>query len=423
VIDLDPASMRRLLRRVASIDRALEGTVLVAQIFGAATGVLLARALGPAGRGEIATVALWGQLIGWVASFSLDKGVIVLTKREHTAIHRRVALVTSRRLVAVFSLPAMVVAVLIGRYLFTGWYVPIMIGLVAICVAQMELVGGWLLALHERQLYLLWRLAQPTLYLLGVGGTALLRLRGVVSTHEAIWLIIGAILASVIGPLCLRFAPYLSPEGGWFSWGAARHLLRYGLAAQTANILTYFNGQLDLITLTIIASSSQVGRYAVGASVGQVVVLFGPAAIVRGLTGERQGRDRLAGSVSVVLAAAVVVAAPTCIPLVFGAEFRSSVPVAQLLAIGSVFNFFLLSACGQLLGRNRPWHATVAQASGVAIFAVLLVPFHTLLDVAVASDISYFVSLVIAELLLFSHEDRSVAGRHRTQTIGPLSPK
>jgi stage V sporulation protein B len=374
--------------------------VIAAQLLGAATGVLLARSLGPAGRGEVASLALWGQLIGWVASFSLDKAIIVLTKREHVAIRRSVALVTSRRLVAMFSLPAMAVAILLGRYLFTGWYLPIMLGLLALATAQMELVGGWLLALHERPLYLLWRLAQPSLYLVAVGGTAILRLRGLVTTHEAILLIVAGVILSVTGPLCLRFLPYLTAEGGQFSWRAARHLLRYGLAAQIANVLTYLNGQLDLLTLTLIASSGVVGSYAVGASVSQVVVLFGSAAIVRGLTGEREGRDRLAGLASVLIALAVIVGAPTFVPLVFGTAFRSSVLVAQILAVGSVFNFFLLSACGQLLGKNRPWHATVAQAVGVVVFGAVLVPFHSLRDVAVASDVSYLVSLAIAESML-----------------------
>jgi O-antigen/teichoic acid export membrane protein len=402
--------MRKLLRRAASLDRALEGAVLIAQLIGAVTGVLLARALGPVGRGEVATLALWGQLIGWIASFSLDKGVIVLTKKEHVALRRRVALVTSRRLVAVFSLPAMAIAVLLGRFLFTGWYLPIMLGVLAITIAQMELVGGWLLALGERPLYLLWRLAQPTIYLVAVGGTALLRLRGSVTTHEAILLIVAGVVISVVGPVLLRFLPYLSPEGGWFSWGAARHLLRYGLAAQTANILTYLNGQLDLLALTLVAGSGVVGSYAVGASVAQVVVLFGSAAIVRGLTGESEGRDRLAGIASVVIALAVIVGAPTFVPLVFGTAFHSAVYVAQILAAGNVFNFFLLSACGRLLGSNRPWHATIAQASGVIVFGGILLPFHSLRDVALASDISYLVSLIVAEILLLNVS--ATRGRH-----------
>jgi stage V sporulation protein B len=375
---------------------------MVAQILGAVAGVLLARALGPAGRGELATLALWGQLIGWVASFSLDKGVIVLTKREHVAIRRSIALVTSRRLVAFFSVPAFVVAVLLGRYLFAGWYLPLMLGILAIATAQMELVGGWILALRERPLYLLWRLAQPALYLVAVGGTAILRLRGDIDRRQAIYFIVLGIIMSIVGPLCLRFLPYLSADGGRFSWRAARHLLRYGLAAQIANLLTYLNGQLDLLVLTVIARSSVVGSYAVGASVSQTVVLFGSAAIVRGLTGEREGRDRLAGLAAVAIALLVILTAPILVPLVYGHAFRESVVVAQILAVGGVFNFFLMSACGQLLGRNRPWYATVAQAVGVLIFGILLVPFHTIRDVAVACDISYLVSLAVAEFMLLS---------------------
>jgi O-antigen/teichoic acid export membrane protein len=281
--------MRRLFRRVASIDRALEGSLVIAQLLGAGTGVLLARAVGPTGKGEVATLALWGQLIGWVASFSLEKAIIVLTKREHVALRRQVALVTSRRLVTIFSLPAMVLALLLGRYLFSGWYLPVVLALLTAATAQMELVGGWILALGERPLYLLWRLAQPALYLSIVGGTAVLRLGGVLTDRHALVLIVVGVLTSVAAPIFLRYLPSLSADGGRFSWRAARHLLRYGLAAETANVLTYLNGQLDLLTLTLIAGSNVVGIYAVGASVSQAVVLFGTAAVVRGLRVSAEG--------------------------------------------------------------------------------------------------------------------------------------
>lgn len=393
--------MPRILRRLSGQARALEGALLLAQGLGAVTGIVLARALGPSGRGQIATLALWGQLMGWVASLSLDKALVVLTKSEHGALRRGVAMATSRRLVACLTVPIVAGSLLLGRHLFRNGYLPVMLALVAAATAQFELVGGWLLTLKRRPLFIAWRIGQPAVYFIVVGGVGVLRLEGALGSSAALNLIALGVLASVVAPLGFMFLPSLRLSSGPFSKRAARRLLRYGLAAQTANILTYLNGQLDLLTLTLISTSSAVGIYAVGASTGQLVVLLGSAAIIRGLTGEAgKGRDRLGVVASILIALIVISVAPFVVPALFGSAFRQGVRIAQILAIGSVFNYLLQVESGQLLGRNRPWQATIAQGVGVIVFAGMLVPFHTLQGVAWSSVISYVISFVVAEYLV-----------------------
>ena len=373
---------------------------MLGQVFGAVTGVVVARAVGPAGRGEVATIVLWGQLIGWVASFSLDKALIVLTKEDHGGIGRSVALVTSRRLVIAFTVPAIIFSVALGSHLFNGWYLPVAMGLIAAATAQAELVGGWLLALRRRPLYNLWRLTQPIVYFVVVGGVAILRLAMLITTLTAITFLAAGILLSICAPTFILWLPSLRPAGGSFSKRAARRLVRYGLAAQTANILTYLNGQLDLLTLTLISSSTTVGIYAVGSSMGQVVVLLGSAAIIRGLTGEGGRRDYKGIIASLLVCLLVIALSPSLVPIVFGASFRSAAEIAQILAIGNMLNFVLQADCGQLLGKNHPWQATISQGLGVVAFASLVFRFHTPHGVAWSSDVAYGVSLLIAECAL-----------------------
>jgi O-antigen/teichoic acid export membrane protein len=177
-------------------------------------------------------------------------------------------------------------------------------------------------------------------------------------------------------------------------------LLRFGAAAQVGTILQYLNGRLDLLALTFLVSAHDLGYYAAGASLGQLPLLMASAGSIRGMTGETDAIDKAGIGIAGLLASIVIVASPVIVPGVFGASFEPAVPIARILAIGTVINYALQGSCGRLLRRRRPWRVAFSQGVGVVIFGMGIAAFPTLLGVAWSSVSSFAVSLVIAQLAL-----------------------
>jgi O-antigen/teichoic acid export membrane protein len=169
---------------------------------------------------------------------------------------------------------------------------------------------------------------------------------------------------------------------------------------QVASILQYLNGRLDLLTLTFLVSVKELGYYAAGAALGQLALLVSSASFIRGITGQTDAVDRAGISIAAVIAGLVVVAAPVAVPLVFGVSFGAAIPIARILAIGTVANYALQGACGRLLNKRRPRSVALCQGVGVVAFAGGIAAFPTLQGVAWSSVISFIVSLVVAHLTL-----------------------
>jgi O-antigen/teichoic acid export membrane protein len=167
-----------------------------------------------------------------------------------------------------------------------------------------------------------------------------------------------------------------------------------------ANALQYVNARLDVLTLSFLVSSSSLGVYAVGASLGQSVVLLGSAGVIRGITGKATRADLRGLALTSTFAAAVMLLAPFLIPRIFGEEFENATAVAQILCVGGVLNYALQGLAGRLLGQGRAIAVAVAQAAGLPAFAAGIAISRTLEGVAWASNASFAISLVVALVLV-----------------------
>jgi antigen flippase len=88
---------------------------LAIQVIAFATSIMLARILGPTGRGEFALVLLYPQLVAGIAFMGVDRGVAILSGRGE--LTRPVE--TINKLVVIFSIPA-----ILAGYSIILWRVP-----------------------------------------------------------------------------------------------------------------------------------------------------------------------------------------------------------------------------------------------------------------------------------------------------------
>jgi O-antigen/teichoic acid export membrane protein len=383
-------------RRSLSHRRALEGMLIATQGAGVLASIVMARSLGPAGRGMIVTVTVWGQILGWLAALSLDKAIVVLSSDEDSVVSADEGWRAAQLPVLGLSVAAVVGSVLLGHHFFSNGWLTAAMASFAVAAAYFELVGGWLLARSRRQVYIVWRLFQPLLYLALLFMAAVLLRRDAASQRTVVMGLCAAVsmvLPVVVALVALPHRPLIQSRG-------IGPLLRFGAAAQVGNVLQYLNGRLDLLALSFLVTPQNLGFYAAGSALGQVAGLMAAAGFIRGLTGETRIADRAGLAVATALAGIVILVAPILVPAVFGAAFAPAIPIARILSIGAVASYALQGACGRLLGRHRPWAMALSQGLGVLVFGLGIAAFPTLQGVAWSSVISYAVSLLVAEVAL-----------------------
>ncbi|ASW54500.1 oligosaccharide flippase family protein [Plantactinospora sp. KBS50] len=368
-------------------------------------GVLAARALGPAPRGEYAAIMAWfgallmiGQL-GQTAATAYHVAREPEQARDYVATSRTIMVLTGLLTIAV----GLAAAPTLGRH-----HAEAVWGYRAVFVTCLPTFIGAsytfaLLAAHLA-LWNLVRITQPLAYL---GLLGLLYLSDRLTLTTLVWTLCLTTVAQtgLAYLLCRR----RGLAGGRSRPRLARPLIRYGLSQVTAAVPTTITGRLDQLVLSLVVAPAALGHYAVAtsltnlalplvAAIGSVVY---PRIAARTMSAESTtALQRRAVTASVVLSAglllALAVSASWVIPVVFGPEFRGAVPLVWLLAPGTAFLACGMVCADLLRGHGRPLAVARAQAiSAVAMAALLagLLPTMGLFGAALASTVAAGVAL------------------------------
>lgn len=382
------------------------GVSLAIQVLNVVTGVLLARALGPEGRGELVAVVLWPSVVAALGSLGVSEAVTFHAARGTLGLGALVG--TTVALTAAQS------ALLVG------------IGAVAIPLA---LSSHDPTVVDTAYLYLAFvPLNLLTLGLLGVLN-GLHRFR---AFHTLRLLVIGASTVALIslwaaGELTVRNAAfaYLAANAATLVATAAAvargrvgslsvsrpllgELLRFGAKSHTSNVSALLNERLDQLVISIFLAPARLGLYVVAVTVTSLTTLIGSSVSLVALPTIARARDdeerrrlacrltRLTVVASVAITVPLLVLAPTLIELVFGAGFRSAGDAARVLLAAAILLSVSRVLGAVLKAANRPLDAGVAEAlSLVATTAALavLLPWLGILGAAIASLIAYGVGI------------------------------
>jgi O-antigen/teichoic acid export membrane protein len=196
-----------------------------------------------------------------------------------------------------------------------------------------------------------------------------------------------------------------------------RTLLRFGSLSYLGNLTAYVNYRFDVLIVNLFAGVRQVGLYAVGASLAEVVwFVTNAAALVlapRVASGRTEDADRVTEAVARVvalltLAAAIALAimAPFAVVLFFGADFAESTWAVWLLLPGIVTFSVSRILSMYLLGRNKLKIDLMAATVGLAVTLVLdflLIPVYGFRGAAVASSIAYTSAMLVNLVWVVRH--------------------
>jgi O-antigen/teichoic acid export membrane protein len=394
----------------AGIGRSIVATVgfnITMTGAGALSGVLIARATGPAMRGEYTAVTSWLGFALMLGELGLPIALCFYVAKDPSRAPSYVT--TARAMMLASGALAMVCGLVLAQALGRGHPGLTMAYRIAfICLPVSCIADSYTFALMGRALAL-WNQARVGQPLVAVAAVIVLWHLRMLTLDGALLVLLGSLLVqlgwSYLG--CRRVG--LVP--GRLSRELTRPLASYGVTQIAAVAPQAINAYLDQLVLSVTVSPAALGCYSIAVSItllpAPLVSAIGYVllpTLAAGKTDAAQTRQiqRKAVLVSLGLASAILLplalAAPRLVPLVFGPAYQSAVPLVWILAPGGIF-----LSCGQMVanllrGLNR--QLVVARAEGIAVIFTLLLlaallPVIGVTGAAIASTVPYGISLTL----------------------------
>jgi antigen flippase len=373
------------------------------------TGIVVARALGPTGRGEIAAILVLAQLSVWFFSGGATEAVTFRLSRSPAdgprlfgtwlAIGIPISLIAIAA--AQFALPILFSAQTQSTIDLARVYLAIVL------VMMLQTVQyGMLLGRQDFFFYNIVRFIQPAL---------------IAAAYIGLWaageLTVELALAINAAATCTAFAVagfrLLRRQGiGPPSKTLLRDTLSYGLRAHVGSIAGIVNARLDLLIVPAFLGAASVGLYSVATNVTSIIVTLTATVATLVLPVATRRNRKSARTVIRTLHAVLLIGVAIAIPLavlanlalkiVYGAEFEGAATALRILLPGVVLDAAAMVLWSGLLAANRPFLTSVAAAPAAILTVLGLVLFLEsggINAAAVVSTCAYTVVFVISMIL------------------------
>jgi O-antigen/teichoic acid export membrane protein len=385
---------------------------MMASVLLLATGIVVARALGPTGKGFYDIAVGSAMLLTTFTGLSLPSGVFFYASRGPLA-YRRLLVV----LLCIAVAEGLIVTALLAAFGDTpvfAWMLPggprwtaaLLIGMLLLALQSQQLVQGVVKGRGEFAtfagsevlarggtlilvgLLFVAGIVRPEPYVLGFG----------LATLAAVGLLTSSVVAASTASDALPLPA----------------MLRYSLPLFLGNVVQFLNYRVDIFFVKNYTGLSAVGTYTVAVWLAQIVWLVpnALASLVLRAAAERDGSgamDRVAAvtratlALSVVMGLALAAAGSLGIAPVFGKAFHGSVPALLLLMPGTVLFCPTIVLSAYLNGIQRQafttWVACIALVV-TGVLNILLVPRIGIRGAAIASTCSYIASTLVTLVLV-----------------------
>jgi O-antigen/teichoic acid export membrane protein len=414
--------------RPESAGAAIAGTAAATAailLSGVVTGLIAARSLGAAGRGELAAMTVWASTFLYAGTLGLPEAVTYFSAAEPSSRER--VWTTAQVAAGVLGLLVTLLGWWVIPLLFSAddaalaesirWFllfyaIPCLCSLCA-C--------AWLQGTGRLRAFNVSRL---TIHVVNAGGMVILLLLGdQLVLHFAAVLLIGntatCLLAVGLGPVARVGA---APP----SIGLAKRLLHYGMRVQVGNWSNAASVRLDQLLLSLFAAAASLGLYVVAVTYASVLLTIpGSAALVLLPHIVRQQREGTARAclerwyrrllwATVLGGTLIALSGAVLIPALFGRAFQAAVPLVALLVPATVMLGMNQVLAAAFRGIGRPEISSTSEVIGVAVTVVglaALLPGYGIYGAAAASLLAYgssHVYLTRRALVVFGTDMKSL---------------
>jgi O-antigen/teichoic acid export membrane protein len=395
-----------LIIRSARVIFVTDCTILLCTVV---TSLLGARALGPAGRGDLLVIALWPLVIAMLAQLGLPNSHRYWMAKEPERCSRLFSnSVIYTLIIGVISIS---LADLIVPHL-VGQRSPQVMTLVRIYQVNIPaaLFINLMRGLQEGTRRFGWSgMARLLSFIVQGAGFAGLWWFGNLTVATATYTLIVAQTASA---LLATFAVWRQLRPRWQpSWAEFKNSMHYGLRDYPGTVADFTTLRLDQLMLGGMAASSAIGLYVVAVRLSEVTTYFSGAvadAILPEVAGSRGGKQaeyllsrtlRLTFYINVLVLIPLWIAAPFLLKVLFGASFVPATGAFRwLLAAAVVWSAGSIVISG-LQGFGYPGLSTIARFLSAAVTVpalVVLIPRMGIEGAAIASLMGYSVMLAMA---------------------------
>ena len=409
---------------VSKLPRTLHtlGTNVLLIPIGIASSVLIARTIGPTGKGSFDLIIATSTLLLTFLGLSLPAGVTYEVARGDANIRSlafRLLLLTVAQTLICAGILAAVIGLGRASYFLPSedqkWWI---VAIAAYFFLEM-LANHWRAILIGRQEItksnrseLTVRIFQFSLLFTLAG---VLFLNGSRITITALFAV--AFSTSVlVNILLLRSLwPAFGSEG---TRNPLRGAFSFALPCYLGNLTQFLNYRLDLFILGVLAGYAAVGRYTLAVSLGQLIWLLSTSAasvLLPKIAASSDGSgdashaiqntnrlNRLIFTASVISALCLGVAASQAIPLLYGEAFWPSFPALVVIlpgiAVFSTVNILAAYIAGIGQPRLNLLVAVVALVVTISL-DLYLIPRFGILGASLASTASYSVSAILTIIL------------------------
>jgi len=395
-----------MIARNAKLILLADATILLSNV---ASSLIGARALGPAGRGDLLIIAIWPPVLAMIAGLGLP-----------TAYRYRVA--KDPGLVSKLFSNAVIYAVVVGvaGIALAELIVPRLVGergagvMILVRIYQVNILAALFLDLMRGLLEGTRRFgwagaARAIFFGVQTVGFAGLWFAGRFTVAAAAFTLITAQTAAMLLALAAvwhQFRPRWQP-----SWAELKRSMSYALRDYPGGVADYTTLRLDQLMLGAVASNVALGLYVVAVRLSEMTAMAAEAIadalmpeVAASKTSDRAeslwARSlRITIYLHLLILVPLWLGAPLILKTLFGAEFVGAAgPFRWLLFAAAVWGWASIVISG-LRGFGYPGLSTVARFSGAATTAVallILLPRFGITGAAIASLIGYGVMLVVA---------------------------
>jgi O-antigen/teichoic acid export membrane protein len=361
--------------------------------------LIIARVLGPVGRGSVAFLTVSAQVVGYLAPIGVSEATLVFAARRIEARPRLIG-----NLLFAASVGALVGAtILVGFLALVPSARPPRIStaeLIALGLAILSAAAAQSSQLAMTGCGLFWPLARISvaIWLYPIALLAISTLSHLTVARATLaWA--GALGVASVG--C--YATLISRFGITMpTWSLLRESIHFGSRAWIGSLARFLNFRVDQLVTAFLASTATLGIYAAAVNVSELL-LYLPAAVGWVLVsfvaggGVHAGPARTLHVLRVTLllttcsAAIAAAAGPSLLPLLYGSRFHASVTPFLLLLPGAFGFVFIAILSSVLMASAAPGRsslgALVALPVGVALdFA--LIPTYGASGAAAAASIA-----------------------------------
>ncbi len=392
------------------------GTTLYASVaivaLNVVTGIVLARALGPQARGEVAAILLWTMLVASAGLIGLPEAVTYETARDRA--RARVVVGTAMRTCVVLSLALVGVGALVLTAALSGYGSSTRTtGYLFLAVIPLYVVtsigAAALQGLRAMGAFNAVRIGVPLVtasVVVGLAAGGTLTVRAAIYTYIATQLV-----AFIFSVYLLRSRRLWSFD---FDRSTLRRLLGYGGRSYTTFITMMSTQLLGLLLISVVLGATSLGLYVVAGALasGATLVAYAVGLVAfPQVTALPPGPERAAAArrfvvIALALSTAITVPmlafTPQLLDFFFGHAFASVANICRVMLAASFFLAFGQLLTSVLRGLGRPLDSGIAGTVGLTVTVVLLtalLPTLGLMGAAIASLVAY---IVMAGMMLRS---------------------